>query len=280
MRIVLLHLPRQPWIPQRGRNTAPSTPISKQYVCTLLLREVTSAELTTQLLPDLPPSKSFADYGTAATARTFFDEHFAELLAKGVVKPVDWSGVEKKEIHIPTRDGSEIRAVVYRPENVQPGPLCVYFHGGGWTIGKPELWEGGAEVLTKQLGVTVVDVAYRLAPEHPFPTAANDACDALRWCAENPRTLGVDVSKGLLVAGTSAGGNLAAVAAHDAVEKKIGVTGVVLMSASLVHSEAVPEKYKEHYKSRETHKDAMVLDTRGMEWFWGEFCGLLAMKCC
>lgn len=194
------------------------------------------------------------------------------MFSAGIIKPVEWNGVEKKEIQIPVRDGTSIRAVVYRPENAEPGPLCVYFHGGGWTFGWPESWEYGFEVLTKQLGITVVGVAYRLSPEHVFPTAAQDACDALEWCAENAGTLGADAKKGVIVAGTSAGANVAAVAAHDAVEKRLkpAVTGVVLLSATLVHQDAVFEEHRKHYKSREEHKDALLLDVRGMDWFSGE----------
>lgn len=170
------------------------------------------------------------------------------------------------------RDGNSIRAVVYCPEIVSPGPLFVYFHGGGWTVGSPETWETGFEVLTKQCGITVVSIGYRLAPEHVFPTAAEDACDALKWCVENAESIGANPRKGVIVAGTSAGANLAAVAAHDAVERKLKpeVTGVVLMSASLVHPDAVPERFQTHHKSREEHKDALVLDVRGMNWLFGE----------
>lgn len=170
------------------------------------------------------------------------------------------------------RDGSCVRAVVYRPENAAPGPLAVYFHGGGWTFGWPESWEHGLEVLVQQLGVTCVGVAYRLAPEHVFPTAAHDACDSLNWCARNAEGLGADPKKGVIVMGTSAGANLAAVAAHDAVDRKIEpkVTGVVLMGAGLLPHDAVPEKWRKHYKSREQNKDAMILDVRGVDWFFGE----------
>lgn len=216
--------------------------------------------------------KSFADYDDAADLRASMRERIAMMVAAGVIEPVDWTGVEKKDVQIPTRDGQQIHAVVYRPENVEPGPLCVYFHSGGWTVGWPELWETGFEVMVKELGCTAVGVAYRLAPEHVFPTAANDACDAVKWCVENAGSLGADVQKGVLVAGTSSGANLAAVVSHDAVEKELelGITGVVLMSAFLVHDKAVPEKYRPHNTSWEDHKDAMVLDVRGMNWLLGE----------
>jgi acetyl esterase/lipase len=76
---------------------------------------------------------------------------------------------------------------VYRPsfegggKEKGPGPLYVYFHGGGWSFGMPEYGEGMSEVLVKEMGVTVVSVGYRLGPEHRFPTAAEDAVDAVKW---------------------------------------------------------------------------------------------------
>lgn len=115
--------------------------------------------------------------------------------------------MHKSEIQIPVRDGSTLRAVVYRPESAAPGPLAVYFHGGGWTFGWPESWEHGFEVLIKRSRITAVGVAYRLAPEFVFPTAAEDACDSLKWCAEHAGELGADPAKGFIVAGTSAGGS-------------------------------------------------------------------------
>lgn len=71
--------------------------------------------------------------------------------------------------------------------------------------------------------------------------------------------------------GTSAGGNLAAVAAHEAVDTRLSpsLTGVILMSPGLCHHEAVPERFREHNTSWEEHKDALVLDRKGMLWFYG-----------
>ena len=89
--------------------------------------------------------------------------------------PVDWSGSHKADTEIPTRDGHKLRGVVYRPVDKEPGPLFVYFHGGGWTFGMPEAGESYFEGLVKSLGFTVVSVGYRLGPEYKFPTAAYDA---------------------------------------------------------------------------------------------------------
>ena len=80
--------------------------------------------------------------------------------------------------------------------------------------------------------------------------------------------------------GTSAGGNLAAVASHQAVDDKLDppVTGVVLMSAGLCHHEAMPDVYKAHDSSWEEHKDGLVLDRRGMEWFYGKLMMLIERR--
>ncbi|KAJ4983875.1 esterase lipase [Stagonosporopsis vannaccii] len=225
------------------------------------------------LLPHLPPLKSFADYGTAADLRAAIATQVAQLQSSGLIKTPDWTGVEKREISIPVRDGTSLRAVVYRSETAVPGPLAVYFHGGGWTFGWPESWEHGFEVLVKQCGFTAVGVGYRLAPEHVFPTAAEDACDSLRWCGENAESLSADPNQGFVVAGTSAGADLAGVAAHDFVAKGglPALTGVVLVGAGLVHHEAVPEEWREHHRSREQNRDAPVLDVRGIEWFFEQY---------
>ena len=92
-------------------------------------------------------------------------------------------------------------------------------------------------------------------------------------CAENAASLGANPSKGFIVGGTSAGGNLAAVAAHQAVDDNLTpkVTGVVLLSAPLCHHEAMPEEYKPHISSWEDHKDGLVLSRQAIEWFYGNY---------
>jgi poly(3-hydroxybutyrate) depolymerase len=112
----------------------------------------------------LPPAKSFADYGSAENLRKVIAEQIMQGIQAGIIQPVDWTGMVKQDIQIPTRDGESIRAVRYAPESQNDGPLFVYFHGGGWTFGFPEAWESGVEVLTKELGFVVLSVDYRLAP--------------------------------------------------------------------------------------------------------------------
>lgn len=102
----------------------------------------------------------------------------------------------------------------YRPDGVPSdnAPAIVFFHGGGWVIGDLESHDRVCRHLADAAKTTVIAVDYRLAPEHPFPAAAEDAIDAYRWIAAHAPTLGIDATQ-LAVAGDSAGGNLAAVVA-------------------------------------------------------------------
>jgi acetyl esterase/lipase len=133
------------------------------------------------MLPLMPPNVSFADMGGALGIRKTIENSIQESLKAGIFQPADFTGIQKSEIQIPARDGGSLRAVVYRPETGDNGPLFVYYHGGGFVFGFPEANESVFEILTKELGFTVVGVAYRLAPESVFPTAANDAFDSLKW---------------------------------------------------------------------------------------------------
>jgi acetyl esterase len=104
---------------------------------------------------------------------------------------------------------------VYRPAGVSDStrlPAYVYFHGGGWVIGDLETHDVLCRQLTGASGVSVISVDYRLAPEHKFPAAADDAWAATRWIVAHAAPLGVDGPR-LAVGGDSAGGNLAAVVA-------------------------------------------------------------------
>jgi acetyl esterase/lipase len=125
-------------------------------------------------------------------------------------KPVLPEGrIESRTIPGPTGDMA-VR-VVYPLSGDTTGTL-VYFHGGGWVVGDLESHEAHAIRLANRAGVVVLNVDYRLAPEHPFPAAADDAEAAMLWASQHLDELGCQ-GKPLAVGGDSAGGNLAAVAA-------------------------------------------------------------------
>jgi acetyl esterase len=101
----------------------------------------------------------------------------------------------------------------YRPAGADPDAALgclVWFHGGGFVIGDLDSTDSTARALANASGASVVSVAYRLAPEHPFPAAVDDAVAAYEWVRSNADALRVDATR-LAVGGDSAGGNLAAV---------------------------------------------------------------------
>jgi acetyl esterase len=94
-------------------------------------------------------------------------------------------------------------------------PALVFFHGGGWVVGDLESHDVVCRQLADAGSLIVIAIDYRLAPEHKFPAAADDAIAATRWIAANARELGFDAAR-ISVGGDSAGGNLAAVVALEA----------------------------------------------------------------
>ncbi|MDR3512074.1 MAG: alpha/beta hydrolase [Caulobacteraceae bacterium] len=106
-----------------------------------------------------------------------------------------------------------IGARLYTPKAAPtPGPVLVYYHGGGWVIGDLETHDGLCRQLASASGVRVLSVDYRLAPENPFPAAYEDAVAAADWAFDHAAEVGFDPAR-IGLGGDSAGGNLAAAAA-------------------------------------------------------------------
>ena len=119
-----------------------------------------------------------------------------------------------EDLQFAVRDGSSIPARLYAPA-AEKLPVLMYFHGGGFTIGSVATHDALCRQLSHLAHCAVVSVDYRLAPEHKFPTASNDAWDALQWLAREAGALGLDGSR-IAVGGDSAGGTLAIVCAIEA----------------------------------------------------------------
>jgi acetyl esterase len=143
-----------------------------------------------------------------------------ELYLKGRVvtnpEPPELKSVQP--LAIPSPHGS-IPARIYTPMRPRKtnglAPCLVFFHGGGWVIGDLDSHDVVCRKLADEGQLVVISVDYRLAPEHKFPAAVEDAITAARWIADNSRQLDIDASR-LTVGGDSAGGNLAAVVAISA----------------------------------------------------------------
>ena len=108
----------------------------------------------------------------------------------------------------------------------EPGPVLVFFHGGGFVIGDLETHDSFCAEAARALDLPVVAVDYRLAPEHAFPAAPDDCETATRWVAESPSELGLKVTS-LVLAGDSAGGNLTIVTAQQLRDRPAKVPVIV-----------------------------------------------------
>jgi acetyl esterase len=116
---------------------------------------------------------------------------------------------EVREIEIPG-PAAQLHARLYVPFGAEPAPrpTLVYFHGGGWVVGGLGTHDSACRFLAAHSGAAVLSTTYRLAPEHPFPAAPDDAEAAFRWALEHAGELGADQGR-IGIGGDSAGGNLA-----------------------------------------------------------------------
>jgi len=157
--------------------------------------------------------------------------------------------------------GGEMPVRVYRPAVEEP-PAIVFYHGGGWTLGTLDSADDICRELAARSGALVASVDYRLAPEHPFPAAVDDAMAALEWVSTHAGALGADPGR-LGVAGTSAGGNLAAATALRARDREVDLDGQFLLYPIADHGFET-DSYREH-------ADSPLLSRADMRWFWDQY---------
>lgn len=183
------------------------------------------------------------------------------------------STISETDHVVKTCDGAEITVRVYRNADVTGGPVMVMLHGGGWILGGLDNEALLCRKWCEEFGGVSVNVEYRLAPEFKFPIPVYDCYDAVKWTAAHPELHGGDLAKGFVVAGVSAGANMACVVSHLARDEGMTppLTGVYLSIPSLLAPEAVPTKWKAEYKSREENKNAPVLNEGAMALFRSKF---------
>jgi acetyl esterase/lipase len=130
-------------------------------------------------------------------------------------------GVAVEDVRVPGPAGAPpVRVRTYRPRTVQgPTPALLWIHGGGYILGRPEMDDLLCAEFVRELGILVVSVDYRLAPEHPFPAPLEDCYAALRWLFAQAGALGV-LPERIAIGGASAGGGLTAALAQLAHDRK------------------------------------------------------------
>ncbi|MYZ47283.1 alpha/beta hydrolase [Propylenella binzhouense] len=162
---------------------------------------------------------------------------------------------EMRDITIPGPAGP-IPARLFVPDHGEPeGPVLVYYHGGGWVVGSLDGCAGLCSQIANRLGIRVVSVDYRMAPEHVFPAAVDDSIAAAVWVAGSPAELGGKAG-GVLTGGDSAGGNLATVvSASDKVKVRAQLLFYPVTDISKKHA-----SYSEF-------ASGYFLEEAGMDWF-------------
>lgn len=196
------------------------------------------------------------------------------LVAAGRTIPV--ASVEDFEV-----DGAvgPLPARLYRPGGVanpaltwQPTadalPMLIFFHGGGFVLGDRDSHDALCRMLCRSAGILVLSVEYRLAPEHPWPAAPDDADAAWRWAAANAVTLGADPER-LAVGGDSAGGNLSAIVAQTAAREEADGGPSLAMQLLLYPA----TDWSAEYASRTNFGTSFYLEKASMDWCERHYLG-------
>lgn len=197
-------------------------------------------------LHSLPPAQARAAYEAGA----------------GVLEIAKVALDRVEDLQIPARDGQLLAARLYGRRSDQPLPTLLYLHGGGFTIGSIDTHDQLCRSLASQADCLVLSLDYRLAPEHVFPTASDDAWDALQWLAAEGAAWGVDVRR-LAVGGDSAGGTLAAVCAIFARD-----AGLPLALQLLIYPGTTAHQDTD---SHQRYAHGLLLEAEAIDWFFGHY---------
>ncbi len=190
-------------------------------------------------------------------------------LAAEVLEPPRAPLPRVEDFTIPATDGEPLPARLYAPSYASSHapsrerlPVLLYLHGGGFVIGSLETHDSLCRQLALRSGGAVVALDYRLAPEHRFPTAGDDAWAALQWLAANAEALGLD-GRRLAVGGDSAGGTLAAVAALLARDHGLPLALQLLITPGTAA--------RADTESHRRYGQGYLLDGSAIEWFFGQY---------
>ncbi len=182
-------------------------------------------------------------------------------LAMAAVRPPGPDIGEITDGVLPGADG-DLNYRLYRPDTPGPHPVVVYFHGGGWVLGSHDSDDPLCRDLAQRADCLIISVDYRHAPEHRFPAAPDDAMAAARWVADHAVDLG-GRTNAVVVAGYSAGANLAAVVAQQARGTDLEVIGQMLLTPVT--------DYDPSRASFTENGEGYLLTRSLMDWFWDHY---------
>jgi acetyl esterase len=193
---------------------------------------------------------------TPAEARAAYDK------AAEVLEPPRAPLARVQDLTLPAADGTPLPVRLYAPSHARL-PVLLYLHGGGFTIGGLETHDSLCRQLALRSGGAVLALDYRLAPEHRFPTAVDDAWAAMLWLAgPGAQALGLDGTR-LAVGGDSAGGTLAAVSAIHARDIGLPLALQLLITPGTTAHQDTP--------SHRLFANGFLLDAAGIDWFFDQY---------
>ena len=166
------------------------------------------------------------------------------------------------DLDVPGASGA-IPARFYCP--ARPAALILYLHGGGWVLGDLAQHDPAIRAFANRTGAAILSINYRLAPEHPFPAGLDDGYAALKWCHAHRDEL-VGAGAPLLVAGDSAGGNLAAVLALEARNRGGPPVHGQLLIYPAIDGRCDTPSWREN-------AHCPLLTSRDMAWYWNHYAG-------
>ena len=210
---------------------------------------------------------SVAAARNAPTLKNAVEELVAENLgarAATLIKPMPEPVERITHNTIPT-SGGELLARVYHPKGDGPHPAILYFHGGGWVIANLDVYEPSCRALCNAGKAVVVSVAYRQSPEHVFPAAVDDAHESFQWLLQNASSINADPAR-VVVAGESAGGNLATVACLRATEEGGALPAGQLLIYPVTDLRGGTQSYADN-------PDTLPLHSSMMGWFARHYLG-------
>lgn len=211
-----------------------------------------------QTLIDNIPGGIALPAGDHLVARETFHRLASEVGANQ--PPADLAATE--DVTVPGAAGP-LAARVYRPHG-DGSTTFLFIHGGGFVVGDIASYDFHARTLAERIGTTLISVDYRLAPEDPWPAAADDIESIARWVLDNVADLGGDPAR-VIVGGDSAGGNLAAVAAQTYIDEQPGFAAAAFFYPAIDLSR--------DYPSVSEHADGPVLTAEAMAMFGPAYVG-------